>query len=179
MAASVTLQLLHMPALPSGKHVAVDPAPLRKLLLDAASPSDAHHLMALKRVDDLFRWLDLLVLKPADSLTSDERARAYDAPAGAPEGLSALPTGIPLADGRAFAQSEGWSEADCAAFGAFIDDRIRPVMLRSFAHAQQIQKELCKSPTLAGEVVHLIPRQHARRGLTIHPIRCKRLFAPI
>lgn len=63
-----------MPSLPSGLEIAVDPAPLQKLLLDYALPFNAHHVMMLRGIDDLFHWLDVLVLKPVDRLTADERA---------------------------------------------------------------------------------------------------------
>jgi hypothetical protein len=83
-----------MPTLPSGLEVAVDPAPLRKLLLDFDSPFNAHHVMALQGVDDLLRWLDVLILKPAEALTLDECVNSQSAPGGAPRGFRAVPTRV-------------------------------------------------------------------------------------
>jgi hypothetical protein len=137
-----------MPALPSGRHIAVDPAPLKQLLLDCASPFNAHHLMALERIDDLFRWLDVLMLKPAESLTADECAQAQPAPVGAPPGMRAVPTGVRLAYWCTIATE--WSDDDRAAFAMFIDDRIRPAMERAIAHVRERQQALLKTPTLAG-----------------------------
>lgn len=65
-----------MPALPSGQHIALDPAPLNNLLCDATSPLNAHNVMAIQQADDLMLWFDVLVLKPADVLTADERVAA-------------------------------------------------------------------------------------------------------
>lgn len=137
-----------MPALPSGLHVAVDPAPLRPLLLDADSPFIAHHLMAIERVEDLYRWLDVLTLKPANSLTADERGRAQPAPEGAPPGMLTVPTGVRLADWRTIASE--WGDEDLAAFATFVEERIRPAMLAQMEGVRARQDALRKSPTLAG-----------------------------
>ena len=53
----------------AGKRIAVDPAPLRELLSDPASPFNAHKIMAIRSVEDLFPWLSLIELVPA----ADER----------------------------------------------------------------------------------------------------------
>lgn len=137
-----------MPALPSGRHVAVDPAPLRKLLLDAGSPFNAHHLMAIREVEDLYRWLDVLILKPEAALTPDERERMQPAAEGAPPGMACVPTGTGLADWQAVASN--WSEDDRAAFSSFVDERIRPAMLAQMKSVRARQEALCKDPSLAG-----------------------------
>jgi hypothetical protein len=137
-----------MPTLPSGLEVAVDPAPLRKLLLDFASPFNAHHLMALQCTDDLFRWLDVLILKPADALTADECANSQPAPDGAPTSFRAIPAGARLSDWRSVAPA--WSDDDRAAFADFIDARIRPAMVRALANVRERQETLLKTPTVAG-----------------------------
>ena len=137
-----------MPTLPSGLEIAVDPAPLRQLLTDFASPFNAHHLMALQTVDDLFRWLDVLTLKPSGFLTADARANARPAPDGAPPGIVAVPTGVRLADWRTIADQ--WSDDDHASFVAFVDERIRPSMRRVLANVRTRQDALLKAPTLGG-----------------------------
>ena len=104
--------------------------------------------MALQGVDDLLRWLDVLILKPADSLSTEERSNASPAPDGAPPGLLAVPAGVRLADWRTFATA--WSAEDRAAFSAFIDERIRPAMSASMASVRERQETLLKMPTLAG-----------------------------
>jgi hypothetical protein len=138
-----------MPVLPSGRDVAVDPAPLRNLLTDAASAFNAHHVMGLQAVDDLFRWLDVLMLVRADSVTADELARAQPAPDGAPVGLVAVPAGARLADWHAVACN--WSDADRTAFATFVAERIRPAMQRVLDNdVRPVQAALVKTPTLAG-----------------------------
>jgi len=137
-----------MPTLPSGLEIAVDPAPLRNLLLDFASPFNAHHLMAIQGVDDLFRWLDVLILRPAESLSAEARASALPPPEGAPAGLLAVPAGARLADWRTIATE--WRDDDRAAFSAFIDERIRPAMAGPMANVRERQQALLKTPTLAG-----------------------------
>lgn len=133
-----------MPHLPSGRHVAVDPAPLRRLhKTRPASPFNAHHIMSLARPDNLFCWLDLLLLKPADA-TVDERAQARPLP-GAPGGLVGAPAGR-LANWDVVASD--WSDADCAATAAWIDKRVPPAMVRPMANVGRIQETLRKSPTL-------------------------------
>ena len=137
-----------MPTLPSGLAVAVDPAPLRKLLLDFDSPFNAHHLMALQSVDDLLRWLEVLILKPADSLTAAEGANSQPARDGAPTGIRAVPVGVRLADWRSVAST--WTDDDRAAFAAFIEETILPAMAGPMANARMRQEALLKTPTFAG-----------------------------
>jgi hypothetical protein len=137
-----------MPTLSSGLEVAVDPAPLVKLLLDFASPFNAHHIMALHTADDLFRWFDVLILKPAGSRSADERASARPAPDGAPSGLLGVPAGVRLADWRSVATA--WSDDDRSAFAVFIDERIRPAMAGPMANVRERQEALLEAPTLAG-----------------------------
>ncbi|MBS0327433.1 MAG: hypothetical protein JSS46_12955 [Proteobacteria bacterium] len=137
-----------MPTLPSGLELAVDPAPLRELLTDFASPFSAHHLMALQSVDDLLRWLDVLILRPAETLSADERAKACPVPEGAPAGMLAVPAGVRLTDWRAIASE--WSDEDRAAFAAFVDERIRPAMAGPMANVRERQEAIVKSPTLGG-----------------------------
>ena len=104
--------------------------------------------MALHGLDDLFRWFDVLILKPAESLSSDERASARPTPDGAPSGLLAVPAGVRLADWQTVATQ--WSVEDRAAFSAFIDERIRPAMTGPMTNVRQRQETLLKAPTLAG-----------------------------
>jgi hypothetical protein len=138
-----------MPKLPSGLEVAVDPAPLRQLLTEFASPFNAHHLMALQTVDDLFRWLDVLILKPDEALAADDRREAQTVPAGMPPGKLAVPAGVRLADWRAIA--DAWSDGDRAAFVAFVDERIRPAMERVLANDVRTRQDaLLSAPTLGG-----------------------------
>ena|SRR5689334_13452194 len=151
-----------MPALPSGRHVAVDPAPLRKLLVDAASPFNAHHLMALQSVDDLFRWLDLLTLAPTGSLTDAERAAAQPAPEGAPPGYLAVPTGARVADWRMTAAQ--WSATDRTAFADFVEDRVQPAIAGVMDDMPAKQAALLRTPTLAGALATMW-----REG--VHPLQ--------
>ena len=135
-----------MPALPSGQHVAVDPAPLNKLLLESNSPFNAHHVMAIEQADDLLRWFDVLLLKRADALTVEERSGARAVP-GAPADLVGVVVGR-LSDYGTIASE--WSAADRAVFESFFAERIEPAMQRQMVAVRDTQEALRKSPTLAG-----------------------------
>jgi hypothetical protein len=133
-----------MPALPSGQHIAVDPAPLTKLLVECNSPFNAHHLMALEQLDDLFRWIDVLNVRPAESLSDARRAHAKEIP-GAPPGHLGVPIGVRLADWRQAAIE--WSEADRAAMAAFVDERVRPWLVEDLDTVRRCQEALLASPS--------------------------------
>ena len=116
--------------LPSGTHVAADPAPLRELLKDADSGFNAHHIMALESADDLLAWLDMLVLDPDDAASS-------------------MPVGR-LADWERYADSHHWNDEDRAEMQAFIV-RVLPSMARIMdTNVRDAQEALLKSPTVAG-----------------------------
>lgn len=132
-----------MPQLPSGRHVAVDPEPLTTLTRGVASPYNAHHLMAIEELGDLFRWLDILVLAPTKTWKPAERERARAVP-GAPAGFVGVPTSFRLADWRSCAG--GWSEEDRAAMLAFIDERVRPWLHDDMELVRRCQKALRESP---------------------------------
>lgn len=150
-----------MPRLPSGQHVAVDPTPLRELLKRTDSPSSAHHLMSIEQVDDLYRWLDVLTLVPADSLRADQQAGARRVDA-APAGLLGLPIGR-LSDWEAIARD--WSDADRHAFRTFIDERIRPAASDGmWRPVQACRQALLKSRSMAGAFAHMW-------RLGIHPLQ--------
>jgi hypothetical protein len=102
----------------------------------------------VQSVDDLLRWLDVLILRPAETLSADERAKAQPAPDGAPAGMLAVLTGVRLADWQTIAS--GWSDEDRAAFTTFVDERIRPAMDGPMANVRVRQQALLKAPTLGG-----------------------------
>jgi len=130
--------------LPSGRHVAVDPEPLTRLTLGVNKARNAHHLMAIREVEDLYRWVALLTLVAVDSLGSDQRDTAKDIP-GAPDGFVGLPTGIRLADWRSVADE--WSGEDVAAMAVFVDERVRPWIAEEMDVVRRCQEALRASPT--------------------------------
>jgi len=119
-----------MPQLPSGTHIAADPAPLRELLKGAASAFNAHHIMALESADDLLAWLDMLVLDPDDPASS--------APVGR------------LADWERYADAHGWDEADRLGMREFVQFKVLPSMARVMDTVRDGQAALLKSATVAG-----------------------------
>jgi hypothetical protein len=122
--------------------------------------------MSLARPDDLLRWLDLLLLKPADALTVDERASAQPVP-GAPAELAGVPAGVPrgrLTDWRVAAAD--WSDADHAAMTEWIDTKIRSAMRESWDRVPELQQVLPRTPTLAGAFAAMW-----REG--VHPYRMR------
>lgn len=140
--------------LPSGRHIAVDPEPLRTLLLDLANPFNAHKIMAIRCVDDFFPWLDVLELVPEVEATREQRMRVSTFLDGLPEGLLPLRTGRHLADWRALAHD--WTEDDRKAMAAFIADRVRPHYTSSLEEVRKRQEMLLASaPSLTGVLAHM------------------------
>jgi len=138
-----------MPMLPSGRHVAIDPEPLRNLLRDAANPSNAHRIMAIQSIDDLFSWLELLELVPIADAEPEQRDGAPPPNGGTPAGLLPRPTGRRLADWRVVAHD--WTKADREAMATFIDERVRPHYASTLATVREQQDALLASPaSLAG-----------------------------
>jgi hypothetical protein len=99
-----------MPQLPSGTPIAADPSPLRALLREQRSGFRAHELMALKQIESLLGWLDMLVLDPDDPASS--------APVGR------------LADRERYADAREWNETDRLAMREFIRFKVLPSMAR-------------------------------------------------
>lgn len=128
-----------MPAFPSGQHIAVDTAPLDTLIDQADAPSSAQLLAAIQHVDDLFGWLELITLVPAEGATAEQRANAKTVD-GAPKDLVALPTGVRVSDWPAFAAARGWSDADYLAMVKFVNERVRPWLADDFEFLRKRQQ---------------------------------------
>jgi len=124
-----------MPQLPSGTHVAADPAPLRALLKGAGSGFNAHHIMMIESADDLLGWLDMLVLDPDDPASS--------APVGR------------IADWERYADAHGWSEADRLAMREFIRFKVLPSMVPVMDTVREGQAALLASREPAGALARM------------------------
>lgn len=135
-----------MPQLPSGIHVAADPAPLRELLLEQRSGFRAHDLMALDRVESLLAWLDMLVLDPDDPASS--------APVGR------------LADWERYAHVRQWSEADRLAMREFIRFKVMPALASTMKAVREGQAALLRDDGTAGVLARMW-----RAG--VHPLQAE------
>jgi hypothetical protein len=143
-----------MPMLPSGRHVAVDPAPLRELLSDPANAFNAHRIMAIRSVDDLFPWLSLIELVPAAKGAPANASAVAGVSASLPPGLVPRPTGRRLSDWRA--EARAWTESDRTAMAQFIDERIRPHYAATLAGVHRSQEAMLASThSLAGDLARM------------------------
>jgi hypothetical protein len=140
--------------LPSGRHIAVDPAPLRDLLSDPTIPFNAHKIMAIRCVDDLFPWLSLIEFVPAAQGATAREPAAAGAGTSLPPGLVPRPTGRRLSDWRAEAQA--WTETDRTAMAQFVAERVRPHYAATLAGVHRSQEAmLANASGLAGDLARM------------------------
>jgi len=116
-----------MPQLPGGRQIAISPEPLNALLMQANHFGNIHKVMAIKSVDDLLRYIDVLRLVPeadagGESLETNFTSDSLPVPAG----LVCVPSGHHLSDWKAYAAD--WPEEDKAAFLEFLSGRAAPLL---------------------------------------------------
>jgi hypothetical protein len=153
-----------MPMLPSGRKVALDPAPLVKMLDDPDSPFHVHHILEIKEWEDLARYLDIVFLEPAPpGAPDDAAARLAPGSHPAPVGMVAVPSGHRL---DALEQAwRGWPEKDCAAMREYIEERAKPHFSALLEEVRKRQEYLMESaPPMTRALAHM-----HRRG--IHPLQ--------
>ena len=108
-----------MPMLPSGRHVAVMPDPLFKLIQSVKEGHEVEPLMAIRKIEDVKNYLDLVELIP---VLPDEEPLTKTAPGSTPlpDGMRAEPTGYTLAQYPLAAAN--WPEEDRVAFEHFLTE---------------------------------------------------------
>lgn len=116
-----------MPQLPSGRHVALMPTPLDKLLKEGRHFGNIHKVLAIKTEADVARFVDVLYLVPESEAGSQEGVLGlHDASLQVPPGMAFVPAGFRLSDWEK--RAAGWSKEDRAAFREFLAGRCAPVL---------------------------------------------------
>lgn len=158
-----------MPQLPSGRHLAIDPAPLVQQTEDRNKPQFVHHFMAVKDVASLAHWLDLHYFMSEEE--ARDNVKAVDLTYGslvAPAGLVSMGTGYWLADWRTLAVS--WTDDDRAAMADWLgSDRVKEQFNYWLKLAERLQQKMLSEnavplirtlATMYEQGVH--PQQHVR-----------------
>lgn len=150
-----------MPMLPSGRHIAVQPARLFELIRDTTGPENDGRLFAINTVEDVKRYLDVIELVP---IVADDEALTDAAPGSMPlpPGMRAQSTGYSLAECDAL--SAHWTGADREAFAAFLQEaRVNTLLGQWLAVAQEAQQRMSREPDFVSTVLS------AWRAAGVHP----------
>jgi hypothetical protein len=131
-----------MPQLPSGRHIAIDPAPLVQLTKDRDTPQLVHQLMAISGLASLFDWLDLhFFVTKEEALDKAKALDLTESSLPAPEGLVGVATGYRLSDWQTLAA--GWTDADRVAFAGWLEsDRAKHQFDQWLQHIRKLQKQM-------------------------------------
>ncbi|OYW27776.1 MAG: hypothetical protein B7Z47_06380 [Chthoniobacter sp. 12-60-6] len=137
-----------MPQLPSGQHFALDVERLHKLIEDAFNAQWVHELMAIEKVEDLYPYIGIVLLRPAAKDQVSQVLAEGSLPV--PEALEPLPSGHNL--GNAHELTTTWSKEDQVAFNAFLNEPRLQTHLQVQLQAVEKAKErlLDKPDTTAG-----------------------------
>jgi len=104
-----------MPMLPSGRHVAINRAPLQSLLDGEQGLSTVHLVLAIKEKVDIYPYTDLILLLPEAEATQQQVEESFlDDSLPRPPGLVPVQSGFRLNQSEVF--SADWSQEDKAAF---------------------------------------------------------------
>ena len=130
-----------MPQLPSGRQVAIQLHPLDDLLSNAGAPDSVHRIMAIKDVESLAHYVQIIFLVPDTSNGEGSLAVKFDRESlPRPVGLVAEDSGYTLAQ---FSElSIGWPDEDKIAFQAFLDDRCQDLFAVGLREVERIKQWL-------------------------------------
>ena len=103
-----------MPQMPSGRHVALDPAPLAELVQQVEQGKFVHKLMAIKTAADAFGHIGVNYFRPRGG--ADDTTIYADQSALPPEGLEQYPSGFNLVTFQE--ELARWSADDLDTFAA-------------------------------------------------------------
>ncbi|MHB8679324.1 MAG: hypothetical protein ACYC7G_06280 [Rudaea sp.] len=127
-----------MPQLPSGRHVAIQAAPLFSLMEDSMrAGAIITRLLRIERVEHLYPYIDVMFFIELDG------ARTEGAPGGQPipEGLQPFPSGFTLAS--IGAERATWPQTDRAAFATYLaSDRVRAHLVALFNEVERLKQRL-------------------------------------
>lgn len=144
-----------MPMLPSGRHVAILPDRLVKLL---EAPDDAaQQILAIQSTDDLYPWLDLAFLVPVDQTNAAPHLKGGKGSIALPDGITAVLSGYSLAEWEKAAAD--WPEEDRTAMRAFLaEPRMRQGYMGQYLTAAKPIQERLRSGTNMFEVLNALYR---------------------
>lgn len=133
-----------MPQLPSGRHIAIQANGFDALYDEAFNGTQAHKLMQIKTIEDLYPYIDVL------DFEQDER----HAEPGLPAGLKPVPSGHTLATVN---QANDWhDEHDKAAFWFYISsERAQSLLEAILDDVKQRQQDLMKEGPYLGRLLAL------------------------
>lgn len=137
-----------MPQLPSGKHFALDPSPLQKVVSEAYDGLAAHELMAIENIDQLFSHINVLYFRPAEETPySLPFAKFSIVP---PDGLEPYFSGFNLISIQD--EFDSWDHEDQKAFVKFLNEKRTNNFLEDLLETvKEYQGQLTKHPsTLQG-----------------------------
>lgn len=128
-----------MPQLPSGLHIAVDAAPLRKLIDETKEGIKVARLLAIEKIPHLFPYIDVIFFREVSEPASAEYYR--DTP---PPSLEPYPSGYTLSTISPLVET--WSEADRSAFFTFIGEAIEDYLTECLEYIQQLKEKMASQP---------------------------------
>lgn len=133
-----------MPQLPSGRHFAIDTAPLQKILDDAQTAGGVHHLMNIDSIPKLFQHIEVLYFRPIGETPTDWTYCDDSIPR--PTGFEPYPSGFNLETIRS--EYATWDAADQAAFVAFLnEERVSRYFEHSLSVIREHQERLLQVPS--------------------------------
>lgn len=131
-----------MPQLPSGRKVAIDPAPLATLLGAARQAANIHKVMAIKTARDLYPYMAVIyfVSKVENDKQEAKELNYRSDSLPAPTDMVPKATGYCLSDWREF--TSDWSEKDKVAMREFLEGRATALFDTGMAAVVKTQAEL-------------------------------------
>lgn len=130
-----------MPQLPSGRQVAISPAPLVALLDAANQPGNIHKILAIQSAQDLEQYIDVLFFIAEDETCEPVMQVAYR-----DEALPRPPGMVPVSSGHTLAAwgalTANWSDEDKVAMHDFLDTRAAPALNEYLEAVTKVQTHL-------------------------------------
>lgn len=137
-----------MPQLPSGQHIGLDPSPLQSIVNNAYDGIQAHELMAIETMDQLFKHINILFYRANDN--GNDGYSLSELSIKAPDGFIAYESGYNLVTIKGV--FDQWGQKDQCAFLEFLNEsRTNSFFEAIFESIVKYQKGLTDNPsTLQG-----------------------------
>ena len=137
-----------MPQLPSGKHFALDPSPLQKIISDAYDGLKAHELMAIENIEQLFSHINIMYFRPAKEARDNLPLAKFSIVP--PDDLEPYFSGFNLISIKD--EFDSWCHEDQKAFAEFLNEKRTNSYLEGLLETvKEYQDQLTENPsTLQG-----------------------------
>ena len=137
-----------MPTLPSGKHIALDPSPIQKLVDDAINGISTHKLMEIESIDHLFSNIDIVYFRVCKQPNKELSLAKFSIVP--PDGMEPYSSGFNLISIKN--EVEKWPTQDRDAFIDFLnEERANLFMEDLLKTVKKYQENLTDNPaTLQG-----------------------------